>query len=187
MATAAQPREPRRWRYWLAHQGFTVTAVGFALLYPVAGLSDSRAVTSAATAAAICFGLVNIIEADVHRGLCPVCASRLPVDIGAAAVTHDRALRHYHWMHQVDKPLLRKPGVVIPLAGLAVIVAVSMWLKASLAVNVIDVVLIGGWSCYSTWVYRTHSRLMPWCPYCRHPDSDGDPVVAPRPVPVGEA
>jgi hypothetical protein len=148
-------------------------------------IADHPAVTRAAIPIVWGYGALSYLELAVHLRLCPLCAAQVPLNPSELAVAKDRQLRWYHWT--TSGPRWRAPGICIAVGNLIAIVAVNLWQPTpEWFRHIIYAVTLGGWGTAMFVTSRTHSKLEPWCPYCRRDDGEDEPTVAPQPVPTAQ-
>lgn len=181
MTAAAEPRQPGR--YWVAHKLYGWSAALFVVfLLATVSVTGNTVVAWVTFPVCLAYAALNLYEAAVHQGLCPICATQIPVNPDTAITAQDRWLRCYHWC---QRPLLRRyrRGLLVDVVVVVAVITVSFW--PGPVRNVVYAVLLGGWGLLETTIFRTHSKLMPWCPYCRHRGKDDESIIQPQPLPTG--
>lgn len=113
------------------------------------------------------------ISIIVHnRQLCERCVAALPLDASATAGRYGRRFRVAHLFQD------RLFAVCYLL-----VVAASFVLYAD-PVGRYATALVESSLVYLLFVYVTHQRLQPWCPYCRQGGDERDAPIVPDPVSI---
>lgn len=167
MSAVAESQPGPRWRH-RAHQVAPWSFMVLALMNFLGGTASAviGAVTSAVTVAVA-------LLAIVHRGeMCEACLGGMPLDGPAQGERRRGLFRLWHRKWAAMLPLL-------PLVPGLLFVHHRVVMDSFMALTNLG-------TGASLWVTREHSRLSPWCPFCRH-RGDGDGDVTPAPEPVGGA
>lgn len=145
--------------------------------------------------AAFYFTVLGLLVADItglfcrifvhDRNLCLRDLQESPLlDPQSAVDKNIRALRTCH-SRRFHKTLLG-----ISFAPIVVLLAVAGIKEMPLLVKVALTVMAAAGittTIYVGHIQNVHSRLQPWCPFCRRDDGPDDPVVEPTPDPVSSA
>lgn len=136
---------------------------------PAAALLLPWPVSLALIPAALYVGVSIIVH---NRQLCERCVAALPLDASAAAGRYGRRFRVAHLFE----------GKLFALCYLAVVA--GSFIVYSDPVGRFATALVESSLVYLLFVYVTHQRLQPWCPYCRHGGGERTVPSAPDPVSV---
>jgi hypothetical protein len=111
-----------------------------------------------------------------HMRLCESCMALTPLDASVAGERYRRSFRAFHWAVDHRWSMV----AVTALAGLPMLFPPSFIPAPLLPTGVILA------SLPLTWVARRHSRLLPWCPFCRGGGGrrEVSPILPPSPSPT---
>ena len=164
-----------RWSRTVGHYApwIMVVLVG-ALTVTTAVPAVSAAVPWFASLALIPLVLYVGVSIIVHnRQLCERCIAALPLDASAAAGRYGRRFRVAHLFQTRF------------FAACYLAVVAGSFVLYSDPVGRFGTALVESSLVYLLFVYVTHQRLQPWCPYCRHGGGDDETTpVTPDPVSI---
>lgn len=174
MTTAASGAGRDRRRDWLDHRAPALMIVEYVLVVPALLTSGWISLVLIGTAVYLQFWSVFLTRRHNHR-LCAECIDNWPLD-PEAEVAH-----RMNWLRIEHRFNLSPKQIAITGLGIMGVLIASLWLPrgAITAVVIVTNLVVLPAGTRAAWV---HSRLQPWCPWCRE-SGGGEAYFDPDPAP----